>query len=570
MAIVNTIFGESIDDSLVFRLHSSYGHWQYISAFAFDNRDSNEFKKVTNAYYYDESQQSWQRDYFLKSDCVRFHRNPWNEGNTYFANISLSHTVSIPYDGKTFYFMSHNHRFNAGYVYSLDESRWLDLKVNDKHLFGNLVVIRREDDGNDYVANRYGNNFDSSIHIDAMTTTTMSQCPTKRFRLHYTLGHSNLVWDAYNEQWISKDEARRYILVDEQLNEFEFWIGTRTAMRLRRLDTIALMTQDGRRFSIPFEQTIYNGNIYITLESATRRGYVNQECPNCGRNLNNHDANACARSNHRNPRYDYHRDFNAKEIMMPSKVVFKVGVEIEKQSYLGSKHSNVEIGRRFGWKKERDGSLCNVIGYELVSPCYPLFSDDLINEAKEIEEAFPNLINGNDHDLISYDKSNSSCGGHIHFSRSYTTAKDTFEMISGYMPLIYAIYRKRSESYYCIAKEKKSMKQSNEKMQAVRIIEDIVSPRIEFRIFPLVKNITQLQWRIDLLRIMANNPSNRFTDIANMLSDVDSDLYKHMLKEFSPSKIKQRSLDAIEMCKRFDMDFRNFDFSNIEDAIRSI
>jgi hypothetical protein len=256
--------------------------------------------------------------------------------------------------------------------------------------------------------------------------------------------------------------------------------------------------------------------------------------------------------------------------MTSQSVVFKLGVEIEKQSFLGSKHSQVEIGQRFGWKKERDGSLCNVIGYELVSPCYPLFTDELINEAKEIEQAFPNLIEGNDHDLISSGKSNASCGGHMHFSRSYTSAKDLFEMVSGYMPLIYAIYRKRSEQYYCIAKEKKAMKQSSEKMQAVRIIEDMVNPRIEFRIFPLVKNITQLQWRIDLLRIIANNPSNRFTDIANMLSDVDSDLYKHMLKEFTPSKIKQRSLDAIEMCKRFDNDFRHFDFTNISDAIRSI
>jgi hypothetical protein len=470
--------------------------------------------------------------------------------------------------------MSDEHRFNSGYVYSLDEHRWIDLKVTDKNLWGDLVLIHKANDKMDYVVRRYSTIYESMISslIKTRNSVSMEQCPTKRFTLYVTHDHQDVVTCYITNNKVLRNDCREYYVVNEDGINERIFISHTSAIRLDRNQLYTFTLANGYDYDFRFSPINHDGIPYFDENSAIVNGYVDARCPICNSRLDaQHDANACARRNHRNPRYTYHREFSVKELQFEQRYVFKIGVEIEKQSYLGSKHSNVSIGQRFGWKKERDGSLCDVIGYELVSPCYPLFEDDLINEAKEIEIAFPNLINGNDHDLISYDKSNASCGGHIHFSRSYTSAKDTFEMISGYMPLFYAIYRNRHDKYYCKAKEKQEMKHNTtEKFQAVRIIEDIVSQRIEFRIFPLVKNIDQLNWRIGLLRIMANNPTNRFNEVCNMLTDKESDLYKHMTKEFSPSKIKQRILDSIDMAKRFDRDFISFDFSTIRNAVNNM
>lgn len=577
MSNVTSIFGQSIPMYDASKMHSSYGDSAFISRDAIRfNRNSNEFKKVTSAYYFNNDENVWQRAWFLKSDCVRYHRNPRNEGNTYIANISLDKTFTILYDNKQLYFLNEQQSFDAGYIFSLSADRWLDLKVTDKHMYSNSFIVIK--DGKKRLIERYSA-YHSTIAdriIESRQRTFMEQCPSRVFRISYYKNDAdNVVHCSLGNRMIVKSDSHPMTL---------FIVGgichkiyaDRFQYRMIRGEQYMLFLADGTSHShITYRGINHNNYVYFDSNSAEQEGYVsnNVACPSCGNEyeFGTHDTNACSRRNHRNPRYEYHsRDFQTKQIQMEQKIVFKVGVEIEKQSYFGSKHSNVAIGQQFGWKKERDGSLCGTIGYELVSPCYPLFTDDLINEAKEIEQAFPELINGNDHTLISSDKDNSSCGGHIHFSRSYTSAKDTFEMVSGYMPFIYAIYRKRSETYYSIAKEKSQMKNSTEKMQAVRIIEDIVNPRIEFRIFPLVKNIDQLQWRIDLLRIIAMNPTNRFPDVANDLCNKESDLYKHMLKEFSPSKIKQRILDAIQLCKRFDNDFRNFDFSRIEESVNNL
>jgi hypothetical protein len=571
---VTTIFGQSIHEELSSRLHSSYGQNQFINSYDMTrDSNSNEFKKVTYAYYFNESNQTWQKDFFMKSDCVRYHRNPNNEGNTYIANISLDKTIQIPYGDKTLYFMSHEQRFNAGYVYSLDEHRYLDLKVTDKHMFGDLVLIRKANDKMDYVAKKYSTIYESMITslVRTRNSVSMSQCPSKRFVLFVTSNHEDVVTCFISNGRFLRNDCRTYYVANDQAINEDITIAHTNAIRLNRGHRYEFTMMNGYDMEFIYSPITHDGIHYFDMNSAIVNGYVDRTCSVCGSTLDaQHDADVCARRNHKNPRYDYHRDFSVKQIQLEQKFVFKIGCEIEKQSYLGSKHSNVTIGQRFGWKKERDGSLCGTIGYELVSPCYPLFTDDLINEAKEIELAFPNLINGNDHDLISHSRGNSACGGHIHFSRSYTTARDTFEMVSGYIPLFYAIYKKRSESDYCGAKEKSRMKESTEKMQAVRIIEDIVNPRIEFRIFPLVKDIDQLEWRIGLLRIMAMNPTNRFNEVCNMLTDKESELYQHMAKEFAPSKIKQRILDSIEMAKRYDRDFSSFDFSAIRNAVNNM
>lgn len=522
--------------------------------------------------------------YYLKSDCVKIKRPTGNI--KYVTKPSIPFLETINYKGKDLYFLSKEHRFNAGFVYGMAEQRWLDLKLGDRDLIGNLIYVNKANDSKDYVVNIYSNVYASLTGKIVATGDykAMNSVSNTTFRSYLDVNHPKVIWDNIRGDFRMKHRASKYVLSRPDSSGNIINLELFTTYSLCSSDSYSLYLTDaqkeiinkfdgGVRRSYNFHETIHNGVNYFDPQSAEYNGLALVYCPHCNSRVNesSHDFERCEERHHKNPRFDYHTgSYSVKTIDIPQSTVFRIGVEIEKQSYFGSKHSNMSILNRFGWKKERDGSLCDTIGYELVSPCYPLFTEDLINEAKAIESEFPQLIDGNDFRLISSGKNKSSCGGHIHFSRSYTGAEELFEMISGYMPIIYAIYKKRANTSYSMAKEKYSMKNSNEKFQAVRIIKDDINPRIEFRIFPLVENIEQLQWRIELLRIIANNPSNRYTDVANMLCDKSSDLYKHFAKIFPHDKIKKRLLDSIKFAQDFDRDFRSFDFSDIRARISAL
>jgi hypothetical protein len=573
---VTTIFGETINESDAIRLHSSY-NLSEIAYFSIRNFDdiptSRDAKEVISAYYWNEEYMEFRKHYFLRKDCKRLHRFH----NRYIAKLSLDKVETIISSGKTYHFLNERERFNAGYVFHIQLQEWIDLKVEHKNLWGNLILIQKFNENNKFVVSLSDATFqnikkDLTIHSEG--SARMESVPSFRLPIYYHKSRiDKVIFCSKRGGYTTKFGSVTYkVLVNGVMDSI---VVSEIAFRTSQLGLDYQFTLEESRelIDLNFNPTEWNGEVYLNTESAEFCGYVRIVCPSCNRSVSaSHSIEACERELHRNPRYSYHESgINTKQIDIESKVVFRIGVEIEKQSFLGSKHSNNSILQNFGWKKERDGSLCDRIGYELVSPTYPLFTDDLINEVREIESSYPNLINGNDMKFISSGKDRSSCGGHIHFSRSYTRAEDLFEMISGYMPLIYAIYRKRSEAYYCIAKEKHNMKQSTEKMQAVRIIKDSgISDRIEFRIFPLVDNIETLQWRIKLLRVMANNPSNRAHEVINMLADKDSDLYKLFSEIFTADKIKKRAKDAIELAKRFDTDYRNYDFSLVANRINQL
>lgn len=285
---------------------------------------------------------------------------------------------------------------------------------------------------------------------------------------------------------------------------------------------------------------------FFSRRSAENFGLTITTCEHCENHVSqHHDFESCKRQNFKNVRYDYH---SQKPKRVYSNALFKIGVEIEKESYEGATHKAPSIYSRFGWVKERDGSLDGRIGYELVSPCYPLFSSKLYSEAVKIEETFPQLINGD----IS-----EQCGGHIHFSRRDMNGSATLETYCGYLPLLYAIYKSRTKKSYSHAKEKDEMKNSSEKYQAVRVLSD----RIEFRIFPAVKNLKSLKWRIDLLRYMAKNPTASPLKVVNDLCDKRTSLHKLFKQIFAEQTIYKRALDTLVMAKQYDRNYYNIDFT---------
>jgi len=293
---------------------------------------------------------------------------------------------------------------------------------------------------------------------------------------------------------------------------------------------------------------------FLSETSAKNFGIVLHHCTHCDTIVSQyHNTEVCKRQNFKNVRYDYH---SHKPKRINTSAEYRIGVEIEKESFDGAIHPAPKIFQKFGWVKERDGSLDGQVGYELVSPCYPLFNDKLINEAEAIEQAFPKLING---------EISAQCGGHIHFSKRGSNGANLLQAHCGYLPLLYAIYKGRTTKSYSHAKEKEEMKNSSDKYQAVRILSD----RIEFRIFPAVKNVQSLRWRIKLLRYMAKNPTDNPLKVVNDLCDKRTALHKLFLEIFAEQTIYKRALDTLLMAQKYDRNFYNIDFSKQAKGIQA-
>lgn len=345
----------------------------------------------------------------------------------------------------------------------------------------------------------------------------------------------------YSRDW---SNAARLFYVDESARGFniiinEIYYGDN--YKDQRIEPQRFETEAGRK-------------MFLSRQSAINYGISLSFCTHCNSTVSQfHDVEQCKLDNFKNERFDYH---SRKPKRTYSRAEFKIGVEIEKESYEGATNSATSIFQSFGWVKERDGSLNDRVGYELVSPTYPLFSNKIISEAEQIEAKFPKLING---------EASSACGGHIHFSRKNTSGANTLEMYCGYLPLLYAIYKGRTKQNYSQAMEKESMKNSSGKYQAVRVLPD----RIEFRIFPAVKNLSSLKWRIELIRYMAKNPTASPLKVVNDLCDKRTALYKLFKQIFSEQTIYKRALDTLTMAKQYDRNYFNIDFTREQKQINA-
>ena len=214
---------------------------------------------------------------------------------------------------------------------------------------------------------------------------------------------------------------------------------------------------------------------------------------------------------------------------------FTIGVEVEKEDdEAGLIHWQGVYGRT-GWIKESDGSL-DENGYELVSPIFDLYTDDMDKE-----------INGDNElkELIDADYSD-NCGGHINIGSSMYTPTQIFEGLSAFMPLMYSMYTNRLTKSYCQAKRKHQY-HSQDKYASVYIKDQVV----EFRIFPAVRSVKNLLWRRDFVRIMCDNINKSELDVLKMLVNQNSKLYKHMRKIFSQDELLEKAKLFIYYSERF-------------------
>jgi hypothetical protein len=244
-----------------------------------------------------------------------------------------------------------------------------------------------------------------------------------------------------------------------------------------------------------------------------------------------------------------HRDYSDG-----SRIKFGIEVEKEDVSALTSiKHS--DLYSRTGWAKERDGSLDSDEGYELVSPTFDLMNLSKFYAALD-DSDIARHVNGSYSD---------SCGGHITVSAQGYTASELYEGMTGFFPLIYGLYPKRTKQSYCEAKCKRLMAISPEKYSAFFIKRGM----LESRIFPAFRDVNNVKWRIELMQIIISNINASESEVLKMMVNRNSKLHKHIVKMYKASS-RDVPTALMSLCDRFVKYAQQYNHVNLNIALEVI
>lgn len=294
-------------------------------------------------------------------------------------------------------------------------------------------------------------------------------------------------------------------------------------------------------FSVDADYLVWGSNYYI--HSGVAEYYGIYHCNDCETtyNINAEDCGCeddyCF-SYHSGNREDFSKDS-----------IYKIGFEIEKEDEEQKEYGYArDLFDSTGWAKETDGSLGSD-GFELVSPILPLDlskavyeQDCLISSIDEVK----NYINAD------YSK---RCGGHINLSCRGLSSSDMLLKFKGYMPLFYAIYQSRVENKYCTAKKFCDYIKYAEKYLAFNCKSNNQGI-LEIRIFPAVKNVANLLWRAELIRIMLANPTESYKKALEQVSNPKNELCKHLSRVFNQSQL----LEKQRLFAKYTQQFENFTF----------
>lgn len=235
---------------------------------------------------------------------------------------------------------------------------------------------------------------------------------------------------------------------------------------------------------------------------------------------------------------DYHYNNSVYEVNFTDNPKFFIGFEIEKEDQ-DVKESLYILDFEEScpkWKKERDGSLDDDSGFELISPKFEVLPDK-IREHIQNNKTLLNHVNA---------QKSTACGGHINVSEAGKTGSQLFDEVKGYTPLFYALYHKRVDKNYCKGKKNSDLQEENEKYQAIRIH----SNRIEYRIVSAVPNIDTLIWRTRLIEYILNNKTENPKEA---FFKVNTSPLKDLLMEMYPDNFDQ----LINRLVKFTLQFEN-------------
>jgi len=239
-------------------------------------------------------------------------------------------------------------------------------------------------------------------------------------------------------------------------------------------------------------------------------------------------------------RFDYHSGFRTDR--RKADTIWSIGFEVEKEDEEAlERHEARELFDSTGWAKERDGSLDSDSGFELVSPTFDLYNTDFPLEFNKVKY------------LLNADYTTDHCGGHINLGHANMSGDQLFDMLSGYMPMLYSIYNGRIHKSYCIAKAKNNLKRNRDKYSSVFIKDSY----IEFRIFSAVPDMNTLLWRTELIKLMTMHPTKDEFRAIMYMADVKHPICQHLMKVYSA----ERMVTKIRLAIKYLSDFEKTDLT---------
>jgi len=241
--------------------------------------------------------------------------------------------------------------------------------------------------------------------------------------------------------------------------------------------------------------------------------------------------------NKENTLFDYasgprEKDFTSTD-RTEGQQVFGWGIEIEKNEMPDFDFEKNNLYKTTGAVIERDGSVSD--GFELKTPIYNLLSSKTDERLTALRD-FCNVRNVD------------GAGGHIGFSMQGKNDEELLDLCRGFLPIIYAMHKKRCENTYCPAKPINKLKEDGCKYQSIRLRGNY----IEFRIFSSVKNFSTITFRLSFFRIMALNLGANFGKVLLMAANVNHPLHKLLVSVYNTEKKYSRLINnAIELDKLF-------------------
>jgi hypothetical protein len=233
---------------------------------------------------------------------------------------------------------------------------------------------------------------------------------------------------------------------------------------------------------------------------------------------------------------DYHSGRFQEKVTFSKNPKFFIGIEVEKEDEDVKESILIDDFEKLckGYRKEKDGSLDDCSGFEMITPPYELNAKKIIETIKQNET------------LVKHFNANvsKSCGGHINISEDGLTGDEFFEKIKGYTPLFNALYFKRLEGRWCKAKSNEDLINDKEKYQSIRIH----SNRVEFRLISALRNVDQLDWRLRLFELIVKNPTSCPREAFYL---IHSKFKKHLKKVYNDN-FETLNARIIEMTKDFE------------------
>jgi hypothetical protein len=432
------------------------------------------------------------QDYYINSMYATAKREARNNNKFKFLSFRGRHGVILDYYGK--YMLSRN----AAMFYNGDVDEFV--AINKANLPSDAIVLR------------------NGSYADANDTMMCDYS-----------GHVWLNNDICSDAWAYVDNHSQYCLEDERDRHDIVWSDSESCY-LDLNDATCIRTRHGSDWVSSTDDCTYchaNGDWYLDDDACRRDGYVYDENIDEWVNEDDYDGGDDDEEDDDASVRSYHH-YTRVEMFGRTRPKYTLGLEVEKEDRDAKVLNDAsDIYDATKWCHERDGSLDQYKGFELVSPIFDLYDTDTLTKNFNHPMIKP-LIDA---------KYSERCGGHINVASTEYTPDQLANGFLGFMPLLYSIYESRINRDYSRAKDKHKYFAERGKYSAMFIKDHLV----ELRIFPAVKNVDNLMWRVGLVRIMVENLYKSELDVLKMLLNTRSRLYKHMALIFDDHKILDKA-----------------------------